>query len=163
MHKWIGKRYLHCLGIQRDPENPCTPCAPDRNTKIQEYKNIKMQNYTSIQIQNTSNRSKIQNLDSGRYRECGHNAHRLVTFPKTQPFPKRLIYVINFLLYTKINHLSKLKFFFVISLLLCSFWPLTLSGIFLTHFRNCSRLDFSAHWCGNLLFARAALWEIFVL
>ena len=97
MHKWIGKRYLHCLGIQRDPENPCTPCAPDRNTKIQEYKNIKMQNYTSIQIQNTSNRSKIQNLDSGKYRKCRHNAHRLVPFPKTQPFPKRLISAIEFI------------------------------------------------------------------
>ena len=24
MHKWIGKRYLHCLEILLDPENPCT-------------------------------------------------------------------------------------------------------------------------------------------
>ena len=24
MHKWIGKRYLHCLEIPLDPENPCT-------------------------------------------------------------------------------------------------------------------------------------------
>ena len=133
MHKWIGKRYLHCLGIQRDPENPCTPCAPDRNTKIQTYKNIKMQKYTSIQIQNTSNRSKIQNLDSGRYRKCWHNAPRLVTFPKTQPFPKLLISAINFL-YTKINYLSKLRFF----LLLACFFVVSGPSHFLEYFFHIS-------------------------
>ena len=133
MHKWIGKRYLHCLGIQRDPENPCTPCAPDRNTKIQDYKNIKMQNFTSIQIQNRSNRSKIQNLDSGRYRECGHNAHRLVTFPKTQPFPKRLISAINF--YIQKSTIFQNSSFF---LLLACFFVVSGPSHFLEYFLHIS-------------------------